>query len=51
MKIMSAGTDTKLLDQKVYFANGGVFTAVIQPDPKKTDQVIVLVNITTALVV
>ena len=39
MKIMTAGTETKLLDQKVYFANGGVFTAVIQPNPKKTSEV------------
>ena len=39
MKIMTAGTDTKLLDQKVYFANGGVYSAVIQPNPEKTSEV------------
>ena len=39
MKIMSAGTDKKLLDQQLYFANGGVFTAVIQPNPDSKDKV------------
>lgn len=41
MKIMTAGTDTKLLDQKVYFANGGVYSAVIQPNPEKTSELII----------
>ena len=39
MKIMSAGTDKKLLDQKLYFPNGGVFTVVIQPNPDNKDKV------------
>ena len=39
MKIMTAGTDTNLLAQKVYFANGGVYTAIIQPNPEKTSEV------------
>lgn len=39
IKIMTAGTDTKLLDQKVYFANGGVYSAIIQPNPDKTSEV------------
>ncbi|PFX14963.1 Solute carrier family 15 member 2 [Stylophora pistillata] len=38
IKVMSAGTDDKLLSQKVYFGDGGVYTAIIQPDPKKNDQ-------------
>lgn len=40
LKVMSAGTDTKLLDQQLYFANGGVFTTVIQPNPDKKDELI-----------
>lgn len=39
IKVMSAGTDDKLLSQKMYFGDGGVYTAIIQPDPKKNDQV------------
>lgn len=39
IKVMSAGTDDKLLSQKIYFGDGGVYTAIIQPDPKKNDQV------------
>lgn len=38
IKVMSNGTDDKLLSQKVYFGDGGVYTAIIQPDPKKNDQ-------------
>jgi len=41
IKIMTAGTDTKLLDQKVYFANGGVYSAIIQPNPDKTSELII----------
>ena len=40
---MSAGTDDKLLSQKMYFGDGGVYTAIIQPDPKKNDQVEILI--------
>lgn len=39
---MTAGTDDKLLSQKMYFGDGGVYTAIIQPDPKKNDQVEIL---------
>lgn len=39
IKILTAGTDTTLLVQKVYFANGGVYSAVIQPNPEKTSEV------------
>ena len=39
IKILTAGTDTTLLAQKVYFANGGVYSAVIQPNPEKTSEV------------
>lgn len=38
IKVMAAGTDDKLLSQKVYFGDGGIYTAIIQPDPKKNDQ-------------
>lgn len=40
---MTAGTDDKLLSQKMYFGDGGVYTAIIQPDPKKNDQVEILI--------
>ena len=43
IKVMSAGTDDKLLSQKMYFGDGGVYTAIIQPDPKKNDQVEILI--------
>ena len=36
---MEAGTDKALLDQKMYFANGGVYSVVIQPNPSKKDKV------------
>ena len=39
VKILSAGTDNTLLSQKLYFANGGVFTTVIQPNPDKSGEV------------
>ena len=39
IKIMASGTDNKLLDQKMYFANGGVFTVIIQPNPDKAGKV------------
>lgn len=39
LKIMPAGQGNKLVDQKIYFGNGGVFTTVIQPNPTKSDQV------------
>ena len=39
LKIMPAGQGSKLVDQKIYFGNGGVFTTVIQPNPTKSDQV------------
>ena len=42
IKVMTAGTDDKLLSQKMYFGDGGVYTAIIQPDPKKNDQVEIL---------
>lgn len=41
LKIMPAGQGNKLVDQKIYFGNGGVFTTVIQPNPTKSDQLIV----------
>lgn len=41
IKVMSAGTDDKLLSQKMYFGDGGVYTAIIQPDPKNNDQLII----------
>ena len=43
IKVMTAGTDDKLLSQKMYFGDGGVYTAIIQPDPKKNDQVEILI--------
>lgn len=39
LKVMEAGTDKALLDQKMYFANGGVYSVVIQPNPSKKDKV------------
>ena len=39
LKVMEAGTDKTLLDQKMYFANGGVYSVVIQPNPSKKDKV------------
>ena len=39
LKVMEAGTDKALLDQKMYFANGGVYSIVIQPNPSKKDKV------------
>ena len=36
---MEAGTDKAILDQKMYFANGGVYSVVIQPNPSKKDKV------------
>ena len=39
LKVMEAGTDKALLDQKMYFANGGVYSVVIQPNPNKKDKV------------
>lgn len=42
LKVMEAGTDKTLLDQKMYFANGGVYSVVIQPNPSKKDKLIAI---------
>lgn len=41
LKIRQAGQSKKLVDQQIYFANGGVFTTVIQPNPVKAGQLVV----------